>query len=205
MSAPTIEYFYSAHSAFAWLGHERLRRIAAEKGRRIVHKPVPLDPLLEAAGSIGFRARPQGHLTYFFGREITRWAEERGKTWLGRIPTHHRTSYAFANAMLIAAQEAGAGVDALSGAFLSTHWEKDADLSDRAQLSEIAKGVGVDPAPLLQAAETPEIVAIHEANAAEAIERSVFGSPTYFVDGDMFYGQDRLEMVARACDKAYAA
>ena len=43
----------------------------------------------------------------------------------------------------------------------------------------------------------------HEENAEEAIARSVFGSPTYFVDGDMFYGQDRLEMVARACDRAY--
>ena len=37
----------------------------------------------------------------------------------------------------------------------------------------------------------------------EAIERSVFGSPTYFVDGDMFYGQDRLELVERAIGKPY--
>ena len=37
----------------------------------------------------------------------------------------------------------------------------------------------------------------------EAIDRSVFGSPSYFVDGDMFYGQDRLEMVERALDRPY--
>ncbi|MDE0808541.1 MAG: DsbA family protein, partial [Alphaproteobacteria bacterium] len=44
---------------------------------------------------------------------------------------------------------------------------------------------------------------IYEANTKEAIERSVFGSPTYVVDGDMFYGQDRLEMVERALSKPF--
>ena len=52
-------------------------------------------------------------------------------------------------------------------------------------------------------AETPEINAVYEANTDEAIERSVFGSPTYFVDGDMFYGQDHLELVERALERPY--
>ena len=42
-----------------------------------------------------------------------------------------------------------------------------------------------------------------DTNTQEAIDRSVFGSPTYFVDGDMFYGQDRLELVARAMERAF--
>jgi 2-hydroxychromene-2-carboxylate isomerase len=47
------------------------------------------------------------------------------------------------------------------------------------------------------------VVAVHDKNTAEAIERSVFGSPTYFVDGDMFYGQDHLELVAHACQAPF--
>ena len=43
-----------------------------------------------------------------------------------------------------------------------------------------------------------EIQAVHKANTDEAIKRHIFGSPTYYVDGDMFYGQDRLELVERA-------
>ena len=66
-----------------------------------------------------------------------------------------------------------------------------------------AKGVVVDPAPLLDAALSDEVAQIYEANTEEAIERSVFGSPTYFIDGDMFYGQDRLEMVERALRQPY--
>ncbi|MBT4045892.1 MAG: 2-hydroxychromene-2-carboxylate isomerase, partial [Rhodospirillaceae bacterium] len=50
----------------------------------------------------------------------------------------------------------------------------------------------------LRAATTQDVRAVYEQNTEEAIERSVFGSPTYFVDGDMFYGQDHLEMVERA-------
>ncbi|MEQ9126152.1 MAG: DsbA family protein, partial [Alphaproteobacteria bacterium] len=60
-------------------------------------------------------------------------------------------------------------------------------------------GAGLDPAALLAAADTDAVRARYEANTEEAIRRSVFGSPTYFVDGDMFYGQDRLELVERAC------
>ena len=67
-------------------------------------------------------------------------------------------------------------------------------------LETLAKGVDVDPAPLLDAALSDEVAQIYEVNTEEAIERSVFGSPTYFIDGDMFYGQDRLEMVERALD-----
>ena len=56
---------------------------------------------------------------------------------------------------------------------------------------------------VLAAAETPAIVAIYETNTDEAIRRSVFGSPTYFVDGDMFYGQDHLSFVERAIKQPY--
>ena len=48
-----------------------------------------------------------------------------------------------------------------------------------------------------------EVLDIYEANTKKAIEMSVFGSPTYVVDGDMFYGQDHLEMVERALSKPF--
>jgi 2-hydroxychromene-2-carboxylate isomerase len=86
---------------------------------------------------------------------------------------------------------------------LEAHWKDDADLADSASLERIARDAGYVGADLLEAAATPEAQATYEANTQEAIERSVFGSPTYFVDGDMFYGQDRLEMVERALKQPY--
>ena len=59
-------------------------------------------------------------------------------------------------------------------------------------------------AQLLAAALTPEIRVLYAKNTEEAIQRSVFGSPTYFVDGDMFYGQGRLEMVEHVLQQPFS-
>jgi 2-hydroxychromene-2-carboxylate isomerase len=198
-----IEYFYSAHSAYAYLGSARFMEIARAAGRRIRHKPVDLRKVVPAAGAAPFRARSEAHYGYYFGREIERWAEFRGVPVLDRIPTHHANPLELANGMLIAAERAGADVDALAHAILSAHWVDDADHADRATLAAIGASLGLDPEPLLDAALTPEIQALHDANTDEAIRRSVFGSPTYVVDGDMFYGQDHLEMVERALDQPF--
>ena len=108
-----------------------------------------------------------------------------------------------ANCTLIAADESGMNIDTLAHAFLEAHWRDDADLADAATLSKVAETVGYDAAPFIADASSDAVIARYEHNTAEAIERSVFGSPTYFVDGDMFYGQDRLEMVERAMATAF--
>jgi hypothetical protein len=71
-------------------------------------------------------------------------------------------------------------------------------------LATLSQKAGLDPVPLLDAALSPETQAVYEANTEEAIRRSVFGSPTYFVHGDMFYGQDRLELVERTLKQPFA-
>jgi 2-hydroxychromene-2-carboxylate isomerase len=87
---------------------------------------------------------------------------------------------------------------------LEAHWRDDADLADLETLTRLANEVDLDPIPLLDAALSPEATAVYLANTEEAIDRSVFGSPTYFVDGDMFYGQDHLEFVERALKQPFA-
>ncbi|MED6308366.1 MAG: DsbA family protein [Pseudomonadota bacterium] len=120
------------------------------------------------------------------------------------MPTYHDNDYGFANCMLIASSLEGAGTDALANRLLEAHWRDDADIADAATLSRLGNEAGVDAARLLAAANSAEVQPIYRLNTAEAIERSVFGSPTYFVDGDMFYGQDHLELVARALVKPFS-
>ena len=201
---PEIEYFYSAHSAFAYLGSARFMEIAAAANRRINHKPMDLRQVLAANAIAPAGPRPANHLTYFFGREIERWAELRDAPVLGRRPTHHDNDTTLANCMLIAGQVRGVEIDQLAHGMLEAHWRDDADLADRDTLARIGEQAGLDPAPLLDAALSPDIQAIFAQNNTEAIERSVFGAPTYFVDGDMFFGQDRLELVERALQRPFA-
>jgi len=202
---PEIEYFYSAHSAFAYIGSAKLREICAAHGCRLLHRPIDLRPVVERAGGLPVARRSQAHVAYFFGREIERWAEYRGVPIIAHRPTHHDNPLDLSNGMLIAAVEQGADVDALSHALLQAHWRDDIDLADPAALAEAAVGAGVDPAPLLAAARSDRVQAIHRGNTEDAIARSVFGSPTYVVDGDMFYGQDHLELIDRALARPFAA
>lgn len=198
-----VEYFYAAHSAFAYLGSKRFMEIARAADRRIVHKPYNLRKCMMAIGSTAFRARSQPHRDYFFGREIQRWSQERDVPVVSFRPTHHDNDTTLPNGVLIAGQMQGLNVDALAHAMLEAHWRDDADLADPDTLAALAAKQGFDGAALLEAAKSEEVLAQYEANTCEAIRRSVFGSPTYFVDGDMFYGQDRLEMVERAMQQPY--
>ncbi len=192
-----IEYFYSAHSAYAYIGSQLFMDIAKAGGRRIEHRPMDLRAVVAATGPGAHNSRTPQHRAYFSGREIERWAEARGVDILS-WPTHHANDIALSNGLLIAAISQGLDVDALAHRFLEAHWRDDADLAAPDTLETLTRDVGIDPAPLLDAVHSADVKAVYEQNTAEAIERSVFGSPTYFVDGDMFYGQDHLELVARA-------
>ena len=200
-----IEYFYSAHSIFAYLGSARIMEIAQAAGRTLVHRPIDLNQSVPAGGASSLKERSPKHRAYFFRREIDRWSEQRNAPVMEGYPQYHYNDTALCNGMIIAGVQQGQNMDQLSHAMLRTHWLEDTDLADRDTLARLAKSVGLDPVPLLDAAMSDEIQAIYQANTDEAVARSVFGSPTYFVDGDMFYGQDRLEMVERALRQPYAA
>lgn len=193
-----LTYFYSAHSAFAYLGSARVMEICATHGLTLVHRPIPLSPVVEAQGSLPFRARTQAHVDYFFGREIERWAEYRDVPVVEFRPTYHDADYSLASGLILALGDRGSAVDAMAHAILQAHWRDDADLSDVATLSRIAHQLGHDETALVMQAQAPDVVARYAQNAAAALAASVFGSPTYVLEGEVFYGQDRLEMLERA-------
>lgn len=199
-----IEYFYSAHSAYAYLGSTRFMEIARAANREIAHRPMDLRKVVAVTGPGATNGLTPGRRAYFSGREIERWAEFRSAPVMPGVPTHHGNDMTLSNGMLIAGLLQGINIDRLAHCMLEAHWRDDADLADSETLIRIGKSSGVDTAPLLEAALSPEVQAIYTSNTEEAIDRSVFGSPTYFVDGDMFYGQDHLEMVQRALEQPFA-
>ncbi|WP_341368812.1 DsbA family protein [Yoonia sp. BS5-3] len=117
-----IIYYYSAHSAFAYLGSARLSAICAAHDARLIHRPIPLSPVVEAQGSLPFRDRTQAHVDYFFGREIERWADTRSVPVISHRPTYHDADYSLASQMIVALGDQGPAVDALAHAILQAHW-----------------------------------------------------------------------------------
>ena len=196
-------YYYSAHSAFAYLGSARLMELCEVHGLTLVHRPIPLSPVVEAQGSLPFRARTQAHVDYFFGREIERWAEWRNVPVMPARPTHHDADYTLASGMILALGDRGPQVDAMAHALLQAHWCDDLDLSDATALANLAQSLGHDAAQLLDAAQSDVVTARYQSNAEEALAADVFGSPTYVLNGESFYGQDRLEMLERAITEPF--
>jgi 2-hydroxychromene-2-carboxylate isomerase len=193
-----LEYFYSAHSSYSYFGSVELMKIAEAADCRILHKPFDLRVTTEVTGPGPISGRTPQRSAYFYGREMERWAQWRDVALMKGRPTHHDNDMTLANCMLIAGQECGLDIDALAHCLLQGHWVDDADLADIETLKKLARKASIDPEPLLAEALSPQVQAIYQANTQEAIERSVFGAPTYFVDGDMFFGQDRLMMVEYA-------
>ena len=201
---PIIHYIYSAHSAFAYLGSTRLMALCAQYDVTLIHKPVLLSPVVAAQGSLPFHARTQAHVDYFFGREIERWAEYRDVPVINHRPTYHDADYSLASGMIIALGETGAAVDQMAHAILQAHWRDDADLSNPLTLAKIATALGHDAQSLIARAASNDCRDQLQANSEWARRHDVFGSPTYIVDGDAFYGQDRLELIERALQTPFA-
>lgn len=199
-----IEYVYSAHSAFAYLGSQRLLEICANHHVKLIHRPILLSPVLEAQSSLPFGARTQPHVDYFFGREIERWAEYRGVPVVNFRPTYHDADYSLASCMILALGKTSAETDTFAHSLLTAHWRDNADLSDPATLAGIASELGHNANNLMAQAISHQFEKQLQENCDWARSKNIFGSPTYIVDGDPFYGQDHLELVERALRKPFA-
>ena len=125
-----IEYFYSAHSGYAYIGSAKFMQIAADGGHTIVHRPMDLRAVVAVTGPGPTNSLTPQRRAYFSGREIERWAEARGIGILAR-PTHHDNGIALSNGMLIAGLQQGVDIGALAHRLLEGHWRDDADLDDR--------------------------------------------------------------------------
>ncbi|MEQ8708773.1 MAG: 2-hydroxychromene-2-carboxylate isomerase [Rhodospirillales bacterium] len=191
-----ILYFYSVRSSFAYLGSLEITALARQCERRLVHKPVHLGRLAEGSGGIRFpdlHPMRQAHAE----REVVRWAKRRGMP-VNPDPVHHYGGRELASGCVIGAQRSGGDVDALSAAVLAALWRDDRDLDSPEVLADLCESVGLDGASLVGNAHNPELQQEFAANSEEALALGVFGSPTYVVDGELFYGQDRLDFVREA-------
>ena len=199
-----IIYYYSAHSAFAYLGSVRLSQICASHNVTLIHRPIPLSPVVEAQGSVAFRDRTQASVDYFFGREIERWADWRSAPVVPYRPTFHDAGDTLASGMILALGDICPAVDPMAHAILQAHWRDDADVSNVQTLTALARDLGHDGAALIKRAQSSEIADRYAENGALALAANIFGSPTYLVNGEVFYGQDRLEMPEHALTKPFA-
>ena len=129
--------------------------------------------------------------------ELQRWRDKRGLDFHLQ-PRHWPFNARLADGLVIAAVEAGHDPDSLLRRAYAAVWEQQRNLADRAVLVELADAAGLPGEALVDRAASDEIAAVYEGNRQDALAADVFGSPVYVLDGEVFWGQDRIELLADA-------
>ena len=191
-----VEYFLSPVSPWTYLGHARLVEIATQHGATIDPIPIDLMELFPLTGGLPLAKRAPERQAYRM-LELKRWrrALDVPLTLEPRFfPADSKPAVAF----LTAAKLRGDDAVALAGKILAACWAEERNIADPSTLIACAGSLGLDGAAIQAAAQTEETTAEIANGFARAQSRGLFGAPGYVVDGELFWGQDRLEFVERA-------
>ncbi|MFP6743361.1 MAG: 2-hydroxychromene-2-carboxylate isomerase [Alphaproteobacteria bacterium] len=196
----TIDYYYSLLSPWTYLGSPRLDAIAKAAGATINYRPVDLGKIFPVSGGLHLGARaPQRRINRM--NELKRWRD------FLQMPLTLEPKYFLgtddepSTYLVIAARESGIDVGPLTNAILRAVWVEERNVGDRHTLHEICADVGIDGDALLTRSEQADIPEIYAADTSKSIERNVFGAPTYIYEGELLWGQDRLDFLERAVNQ----
>lgn len=203
-----LSCFYSLSSPWSYLGGPKLQDIVRRHRARLVLKPFDFQEVVPKTGGVPIRTRPQPRRDYH-AVELARWSDYLGLP-LNVTPRYYPMQNPAPNWnkhagwTVIAAQQAGLDAFPLSHAILRALWAEERDISDAAVRRAIADENGYDGAALVAAEGSAPVQAEYRRYGEEAERLGVFGSPTIVLDGELFWGQDRLDFVDRALAKRQA-
>lgn len=185
-----IDYFFATISPFVYLAGTRLEAIAARHGATIVYKPLDGPALFPRTGGQVLAERHPSRKAYRL-QELRRHSKKLGMP-LNLQPAFFPVNPAPSSYAVISAAKAGGGdLGGLVHGFTRAVWAENRNIADGEVVQDILRAHGFDPAladrGMLASAET------YVANLEEAVSRGVFGLPSYLVDDELFWGQDRLD------------
>lgn len=188
-----IDYFFTPISPYTYLAGTRLEQVAAQSSARIVYRPVMLAKVFEATGGVALPQRHESRRAYRL-QDLARSAAMEGLP-LNLAPAHFPTNPVPASCSIIAAQAAGGGdIGALCHALCRAVWAQDRDIAQDEVIAACLTGAGFDAGLATSGLLTG--VDVLERNTADAIKAGVFGSPSYVVGDQVFWGHDRLAHLA---------
>jgi 2-hydroxychromene-2-carboxylate isomerase len=199
--AKICEYYFAPQSPWAYFGHARLLALAKQYDVQIEMKPIDLPKVFSVSGGLPLAKRTPQRQAYRL-LELKRWS-----THLD-LPLNPQPKFSPVTgdpaAKLIIATKLAHGTDAalsLTGNIMHAFWADDKNIMDADTLAALANAAGHDGHALMKSSETTSVQNEYDQYTNEAMAASVFGAPWYVVDGEAFWGQDRLDFVERAFQK----
>ncbi|MBC7513157.1 MAG: 2-hydroxychromene-2-carboxylate isomerase [Herminiimonas sp.] len=192
------EYYFAPQSPYAYLGHARFVALAKQYGAQVEVRPCDIGKIFSLSGGLPLAKRAPQRQAYRTV-ELIRWQKFLGLP-MNMQPKFFPVSGDAASRLVIATRIAH-GSDtalALTGAVMAAVWADEKNIADADTLVALANALDLDGAALVKSADTPGIQAEYDGHTDAAITANVFGAPWYVVDGEGFWGQDRLDFVERA-------
>jgi 2-hydroxychromene-2-carboxylate isomerase len=195
------DYYFSPQSPFSYLGHARFVALSKKYNVQVNVKPCDLGKIFNVSGGLPLAKRSPQRLAYRLA-ELQRWSE-----YL-ELPLNVQPKFfpvsGDAAAQLIIATKLTHGTDMalrLTGVIMQAVWAEEKNIADADTLVVSAAACGLDGKALLKSSETASVRTEYERFTDDAIAANVFGGPWYVVDGQGYWGQDRLDFVERAFAK----
>ena len=192
---PTVNYYLAPSSPWTYLGHQRFTQILNARGINVRLIPVDLGgKVFPATGGLPVVQRSAQRQAYRLV-ELRRFSDHLG------IPLNLKPKYfpvsANLAAKLIIVVQAKLGQNKamqLLGGILSSVWVREEDIADPEQLKVNLKKLDLDTL-FVEQTDEPWVEEEYDRNTMQAIEHGVFGSPSYVLNGEIFWGQDRLDFL----------
>jgi 2-hydroxychromene-2-carboxylate isomerase len=192
----TIDYYFAPQSPWTYLGHDRFVAMARAASATVRVLPADLGAVFSVSGGLPLGKRAPQRQAYRLV-ELRRFSQHLGLPMI--IQPQYFPVAADDAARLIIAVDQHDGADAalaLCGAVFRACWEQQRNMADAPTLAALLAECGL-PAQRLDGSRGADVQARYEANTRQAIDVGVFGAPSYVIDGEIFWGQDRLDFVER--------
>ena len=190
-----IEFYFDFSSPYSYIASERIEALAARTARALEWRPVLLGAVFKTSGG--------APLTEVYGPKSSYAVHDfaRSAAFVG-VPYRHPTVFpigavAASRAVLWLQREHSAQVVPYIHAVYRAFFVADRNVGEPTVALDIAKTLGIDTVRLAAGIQDDAIKNALKMQVEEAIARGVFGAPTIFVDGEMFWGHDRLDQVER--------
>jgi 2-hydroxychromene-2-carboxylate isomerase len=187
-----IEFYFDFASPYGYLGAKRIDALAARHGREVRWTPVLLGPIMKQIGTQPIRSLPvrgpyleqdAARFAAFLGIPFTLPAQ-----WPIAALAPSRAVWWLADDRPVLAHD-------LAVALYDAHWGRGEDIAAPEAVVRIAAGLGLDAAETAAAIQRPEVKDRLRAETEAAAAKGVFGSPFFLLDGEAFWGADRLDQL----------
>jgi len=190
-----IDYYYSHVSPWTFMGHQRLRDLAVKYDVQIVFVPVTLAKIFPISGGIPLGKRAPQRQSYRMW-ELKRWPAALDLK-INIEPKHFPVDDGPSAKIAGLVKKQGGDIGGLSLGFLSAVWQEERDITDPDTLIAITNYSGFDGQALYEESLSEAGDEVLQENTQRAIDADVYGSPFYIVEGEPFWGQDRLDLLER--------